>query len=52
VSAALDALEQAARGTDNLLPRILHAVENSATLGEISDTLRRVFGEQHEQPAL
>ncbi|HLV98154.1 MAG TPA: methylmalonyl-CoA mutase family protein [Ktedonobacterales bacterium] len=50
--AALAALEEAARGRDNLLPRILAAVEAWATLGEISDTLRRVFGEQHEQATL
>ncbi len=51
-SAALAALEEAARGKENLLPRILAAVEAWATLGEISDTLRRVFGEQHEQASL
>jgi methylmalonyl-CoA mutase N-terminal domain/subunit len=51
-SAALAALEDAARGTANLLPRILAAVEAWATLGEISDTLRRVFGEQQEHAAL
>jgi methylmalonyl-CoA mutase N-terminal domain/subunit len=47
-SAALGALEVAARGTDNLMPRILTAVESYATLGEISDVLRRVFGEQRD----
>jgi methylmalonyl-CoA mutase, N-terminal domain len=52
VGAALGALEEAARGTDNLLPRILAAVESYATLGEISDTMRKVFGEQHEERAL
>jgi methylmalonyl-CoA mutase, N-terminal domain len=52
VTAALAALEEAARGTTNLMPRILGAVESYATLGEISDTLRRVFGEQHEERAL
>ena len=51
-SAALTALEDAARGSANLLPRILAAVEAWATLGEISDTLRRVFGEQQEQANL
>jgi methylmalonyl-CoA mutase, N-terminal domain len=49
VGAALAALEDAARGTANLLPRIVHAVERSATLGEISDTMRRVFGEQRDE---
>jgi methylmalonyl-CoA mutase N-terminal domain/subunit len=49
VGAALAALESAARGSENLLPRILASVETLATLGEISDTLRRVFGEQREE---
>ncbi|HEY7983514.1 MAG TPA: methylmalonyl-CoA mutase family protein [Ktedonobacterales bacterium] len=52
VGAALAALEEAARGTANLLPRIVHAVEQLATLGEISDTLRRVFGEQRDERTL
>jgi len=42
--AALQAVDDAARGGDNLLPRILAAVEARATLGEISDRLRAVFG--------
>jgi methylmalonyl-CoA mutase N-terminal domain/subunit len=45
---ALDELETAARGTDNLMPRILAAAEADATVGEISDTLRRVFGEYRD----
>ena len=45
---ALDALQQAASGSDNLMPHILDAVERSATLGEISDALRAVFGEYQE----
>jgi methylmalonyl-CoA mutase, N-terminal domain len=49
VSAALKRLEEAARSTENLMPRILAAVEAYATLGEISDTLRAVFGEQREE---
>ncbi len=44
VQTALDDLLQAARGTENLMPFILTAVKAYATLGEISDTLRRVFG--------
>ncbi|MNC88880.1 methylmalonyl-CoA mutase [compost metagenome] len=43
--AALDAVERGAGGTDNLVPPIIRAVEARATLGEIADTLRRVFGE-------
>jgi len=46
--AVLAALEQRARTTENLLPAILAAVEAYATVGEISDTLRRVFGEYQE----
>jgi len=42
---ALDRLEQAAQGTGNLMPFILDAAESLATVGEISDRLRRVFGE-------
>ena len=45
VAQALDRLEQAARGGDNLMPFILEAAERSATVGEISDRLRRAFGE-------
>ncbi len=41
-------LEMAARGAENLMPRILAAAEAYATVGEISDTLRRVFGEYRE----
>ena len=44
----LDALQQAAAGTDNLMPHILASVEARATLGEIADTLRAVFGEYRE----
>jgi methylmalonyl-CoA mutase N-terminal domain/subunit len=45
VAGALDCLEQAARGADNLMPFILAAAENLATVGEISGRLRGVFGE-------
>jgi methylmalonyl-CoA mutase N-terminal domain/subunit len=48
VQQRLHALEQAAAGTENLMPLIIGAVEAYATLGEISDAMRRVFGEQHE----
>jgi methylmalonyl-CoA mutase N-terminal domain/subunit len=43
--AALEAVAQAARGTDNLVPPILEAVKARATLGEIADVLRNIFGE-------
>ncbi|HUA87249.1 MAG TPA: methylmalonyl-CoA mutase family protein [Bryobacteraceae bacterium] len=48
VETRLGELEQAARGSDNLMPRILAACEALATVGEISDRLRRVFGEYKE----
>jgi methylmalonyl-CoA mutase N-terminal domain/subunit len=41
-------VENAARSGANLMPRILAAVEASATVGEISDAMRRVFGEYKE----
>jgi len=46
--AALQAVEAAARSRDNLMPRILDAVESYATVGEISDAMRKVFGEYKE----
>jgi methylmalonyl-CoA mutase N-terminal domain/subunit len=49
VQQALAALKAAAQGTDNLMPPILQAVKALATLGEICDTLRAVFGE-YEAP--
>ncbi len=46
--AAIDEVERRARTTANLMPAILAAVEAYATVGEISDALRRVFGEYQE----
>jgi methylmalonyl-CoA mutase N-terminal domain/subunit len=43
--AALTALTDAARGTENVLPRILTCVEARVTLGEVSDGLRSAWGE-------
>jgi methylmalonyl-CoA mutase N-terminal domain/subunit len=48
VAQKLAALEQAARGTDNLMPPILEAAGVYTTVGEISDCLRAVFGEYRE----
>jgi methylmalonyl-CoA mutase N-terminal domain/subunit len=45
---AVKAVEDAARSRENLMPRILDAVESYATVGEISDAMRRVFGEYKE----
>ncbi len=43
--ACLAAIREKALGTDNLMPAVIEAVENLCTLGEISDTLRAVWGE-------
>ncbi len=48
VDAALHKLEQAAGSDENLLPRILECVEAFATVGEISNRLRKVWGEYRE----
>jgi len=48
VASKLSALESAAAGSANLMPFILEAAEAYATVGEISDRLRRVFGEYRE----
>ena len=45
VAAALSALATAARGKENVIPHILNAVEAYATIGEISDQLRKIWGE-------
>ena len=49
VKEALAVLKKAAQGSDNVVPPILEAVKVYATLGEISDTLREVFGEYRER---
>jgi methylmalonyl-CoA mutase, N-terminal domain len=49
VKETLAILKKAAQGTDNVVPPILEAVKVYATLGEISDTLREVFGEYRER---
>jgi methylmalonyl-CoA mutase, N-terminal domain len=45
VDRALSAVDRAARGTDNILPSMKEALRVRATLGEVSDVLRRAFGE-------
>jgi methylmalonyl-CoA mutase N-terminal domain/subunit len=45
---SLSRLQQAAGGTENMLPRILECVENRVTVGEISHALRKVWGEYRE----
>jgi len=49
VKAGLARLETAARGDDNLMPVILEAVREYATLGEICNVLRGVFGEYRDR---
>jgi methylmalonyl-CoA mutase N-terminal domain/subunit len=46
--AAIRAVEDTAGSGDNLMPRILAAVEANATVGEISDAMRKVYGEYKE----
>jgi methylmalonyl-CoA mutase N-terminal domain/subunit len=46
--AALAGVEDAARSGANVMPKIVAAVEAHATVGEISDAMRRVFGEYRE----
>jgi methylmalonyl-CoA mutase N-terminal domain/subunit len=52
VKQSLEAVRAAAKGKDNLMPPILAAVKAEATLGEISDALRDVFGEYRETVVL
>jgi methylmalonyl-CoA mutase N-terminal domain/subunit len=48
VNKNLSALKKAAEGSDNLMPPILEAVRNYASIGEICNTMRSVFGEYKE----
>jgi methylmalonyl-CoA mutase N-terminal domain/subunit len=52
VRQTLDALRRAAEGTENTMPYLLDAVKAYATLGEICDALRAVFGIHQETPHL
>ncbi|MFN5358030.1 MAG: methylmalonyl-CoA mutase [Bacteroidota bacterium] len=47
-TACLQAIKEAATSNTNLMPLVIEAVENYCTLGEISDTLRSVFGEHRQ----
>jgi methylmalonyl-CoA mutase N-terminal domain/subunit len=51
-AASLQELSRRAKTTENLIPAILKAVESRATVGEISDTLRQIFGEYQESVVL
>ena len=52
VARALDRLRSAARTTENLMPPILDAVRAYATVGEMCDALREVWGEYEEVPII
>jgi len=47
---AMQRLEKAARGQDNLMPLILDAVRAYASVGEVCDVFRKVFGEYQAPP--
>jgi len=48
VSQSLEKLKKVAKGSDNLYPSVLEAVDSYATVGEICDALREVFGQYDE----
>ncbi len=52
VQRALDGLRQAARGRDNTMPPLLECVRAYATVGEMCDALREVWGEYEETPVI
>ena len=52
VAAALDRLRSAARTTEPLMPILLDAVRAYATLGEMCDALREIWGEHVETPVI
>lgn len=49
VETALDQLEEACRNDENVMPHIIHAAEQYATLGEITDAMKVVYGEHVEE---
>jgi methylmalonyl-CoA mutase N-terminal domain/subunit len=50
VATRLDALQEIAKGSDNMMPAIIDCVRARATEGEIVEALRDVFGTHHETP--
>jgi len=52
VRAALDALAEGARGSANTMPLLVEAVRAYATIGEMCDALREVWGEYEETPII
>jgi methylmalonyl-CoA mutase N-terminal domain/subunit len=51
-TASLDRVENAARGSETLMPLFIEAVEAGATLGEICGRLRRIWGEYQATPSV
>lgn len=49
VEEKLERLREAAEGSDNIVPLVIDAVEEYATVGEICDCLRNLWGEYHER---
>jgi len=49
---SIEAIQDAARHGANLMPRIITAVEAHATVGEIADAMRVIFGEYRETVVL
>ena len=49
---SIEGIQNAARHGENLMPRIITAVEANATVGEIADTMRVTFGEYRETVVL
>ena len=49
---SIEAIQDAARHGENLMPRIITAVEANATVGEIADAMRVIFGEYRETVVL
>jgi methylmalonyl-CoA mutase N-terminal domain/subunit len=52
VRQALDALKEGAKGTANTMPLLIEAVRAYATVGEMCDALREVWGEYEETPII
>lgn len=47
-TSSMENLKEAAKSSDNMIYAVIEAVENNATVGEISGTLRELWGEYHE----
>ena len=52
VQRALNALKEGAKGTSNTMPLLIEAVRGYATVGEMCDALREVWGEYEETPLI